>query len=88
LRENSVLKPIDERRERFSGYNIRHVANHLIKYYGSSVSWTIVPNGEEDDDEVKKRIAENLNGHYIHLPLEERRKRVLPTQQRNDRYKN
>lgn len=77
LRENQVLKPIDERRSRFEGYNIKHVANHLIKYYGSSVSWTIVPNGEEDDDELKQKIAENLNSHYRHLPLEERRKRIL-----------
>ena len=77
LRENQVLKPIDETRDRFRDYNIKHVANHLIKYYGSSVSWTIVPAGEEDDDESKKRIAENLNRHYIHLPAEERRKKVL-----------
>ena len=47
MKNNSALKPVDEPRERFKGYNIRHVVNHINKYFGAQVSWTIVPNGEK-----------------------------------------
>ena len=76
LRENEILKPIDESRDRFKDYNIKHTLNHVIKYYGSSVNWTIVPNGVEEPDEVRDRIVEVMNRKYVHLTLEERAQRI------------
>ena len=80
LRGNNMLRPIDERREKFIGYNIRYVTNYLIQNYGSSVSWTIVPAGEEDMEETKKKVINKLNNYYLHLPIKERKKRI------NERY--
>ena len=37
------LKPIDEDRSKFKGYHVKHVINHINKYYGNSVNWIIVP---------------------------------------------
>ena len=37
------LKPIDEDRSKFEGYHIKHVINHLNKYYGNMVNWYIIP---------------------------------------------
>lgn len=76
LRANDRLKPIDESRSKFIGYHINHVKNHLSKYYGSSVNWTIVPNGEVESDELKQKIVATMNRHYAHLTLEEKTRRV------------
>ena len=77
LRNNEKLKPIDEDRSKFIGYNIKHVLNHLGKYYGSSVNWTIVPNGDAGyDGDIKQKIIETMNRHYSHLSLEEKRRKV------------
>ena len=45
LKEFEALRPIDESRAKFTDYHMKHVLNHVIKYYGSTVNWTIVPNG-------------------------------------------
>ena len=76
LKFNNKLKPVDEPRERFKGYNIKHVINHINKYFGSQVSWTIVPNGE-DDVENKDDVIRVLNRHYSYLPDEERKKIIF-----------
>lgn len=76
LREFEALRPIDESRDKFTDYNIKHALNHIVKYYGSHVNWTIVPNGCEEPDEVKDRIVQVMNRKYSHLTLDEKRRRI------------
>lgn len=74
LKNNPVLKPIDEDRKHFEGYHWKHVENHVKKYFLSGVSWQIVPPGEET--ELDTRVIESLNRTYNHLSLEEKEKRI------------
>ena len=76
LKDNVGLKPVDEPREKFKGYNVNHVVNHINKYFGAQVSWTIVPNGDDDVDN-KDEVIEVLNRRYSHLPEEERQKIIF-----------
>lgn len=76
LKTYQALKPIDESRDNFTDYNIRHTENHVKKYFGSEVNWTIVPNGCDVPDEVKERIVQVMNRHYSHLTLAERTKKI------------
>lgn len=74
LRQNPILKPIDEDRSHFEGYHWKHVENHVKKYFLSGVNWQIVPPGEET--ELNTRVVESLNRTYNHLSLEEKEKRI------------
>ena len=74
LKTNSILKPIDEDRSHFEGYNWKHVENHVKKYFLTGVNWQIVPPGEED--ELSKKVIKTLNRSYNYLSLEEKEKRV------------
>lgn len=76
LKNNTKLKPVDEPREKFKGYNVNHVINHINKYFGAQVSWTIVPNGDDDVDK-KDEVVQVLNRRYSHLPDEERKKIIF-----------
>lgn len=47
LGQYKELKPIDEERAKFKGYHVKHVINHINKYYGNIVNWFIVPNSSD-----------------------------------------
>lgn len=74
LKQNPILKPIDEDRSHFEGYHWKHVENHVKKYFLSGVNWQIVPPGEET--ELDTRVIESLNRTYNYLSLEEKEKRI------------
>lgn len=74
LKQNPILKPIDEDRSRFKGYHWKHVENHVKKYFLSGVNWQIVPPGEET--ELNTRVINSLNRTYNHLSLDEKEKRI------------
>lgn len=74
LKQNPILKPIDEDRSHFEGYHWKHVENHVKKYFLSGVNWQIVPPGEET--ELNKRVIASLNRTYNHLSIEEKEKRI------------
>lgn len=75
LKNNPLVKPIDEPRENFKGYHIRHVENHVKKYFFTNVNWEIVPPGT--DDELDKSVITSLNRQYNYLSPEERSKKIL-----------
>ena len=74
LKQNPILKPIDEDRSHFEGYHWKHVENHVRKYFLSGVNWQIVPPGEET--ELNTRVINSLNRTYNYLSLEEKEKRI------------
>jgi hypothetical protein len=74
LKNNPIIKPIDEDRSHFEGYHWKHVENHVRKYFLNGVNWQIVPPGEET--ELDTRVIESLNRTYNHLSLEEKEKRI------------
>lgn len=74
LKQNPILKPIDEDRSHFEGYHWKHVENHVKKYFLSGVNWQIVPPGEES--ELNTRVINSLNRTYNYLSLEEKEKRI------------
>ena len=75
LRNNPILKPIDEDRSHFEGYHWKHVENHVKKYFINGVNWQIVPPGDGSDD-LDERVVEALNRSYSHLSIEEKEKRI------------
>ena len=78
LRNNPILKPIDEDRSHFEGYHWKHVENHVKKYFLNGVNWQIVPPGDEAS--LDTRVINSLNRTYNHLSLEEKERRI------NERY--
>lgn len=74
LKQNPILKPIDEDRSHFEGYHWKHVENHVKKYFLSGVNWQIVPPGEET--ELNTRVIESLNINYNYLSLEEKERKI------------
>lgn len=75
LQKNPLIKPIDEQRENFEGYHIKHVENHVRKYFFTNVNWQIVPPGTED--EIDKKVIKSLNRKYNYLSPAEREKKIL-----------
>ena len=74
LKQNPVLKPIDEDRSHFEGYHWKHVENHVKKYFLNGVNWQIVPPGKDGD--LNTQVIDSLNRAYNHLSLEEKEKRI------------
>ena len=75
LRENPILKPIDEDRCNFRGYHIKHVENHVKKYFISGINWQILPPG--DEVKLNTKVIEALNQKYNYLSLEEKEKLII-----------
>ncbi len=75
LQSNPIIRPIDEPREHFEGYNIRHVENHVKKYFFTDINWQIVPPGTEA--ELDRKVVESLNRQYNYLSPEERELKIL-----------
>ena len=75
LQQNHSIRPIDEPRENFKNYNVRHVINHVNKYFFTDVNWQIVPPGKED--ELDREVIESLNRAYNYLSPEERETKIL-----------
>lgn len=75
LRNNPLLKPIDEDRSHFEGYHWKHVENHVKKYFINGVNWQIVPPGDGTSD-LDENVIDALNRSYSHLSLEEKEKRI------------
>lgn len=46
MKKHPSLKPIPVNREVFKGYHMKHVINHMNKYYGNEVGWVMVKNGD------------------------------------------
>ena len=74
LKNNPIIKPIDEDRSHFEGYHWKHVENHVRKYFLNGVNWQIVPPGEET--ELNTRVINALNRTYNHLSIEEKERRI------------
>lgn len=74
LKQNPILKPIDEDRKNFKGYHWKHVESHVRKYFINGVNWQIVPPGE--DTELDTKVINSLNRTYNYLNLEEKEKRI------------
>lgn len=76
FRRHKDLIPLDSDREFFKGYHINHVKNHINKYYGNSVNWFIVPNGDGNDFNINERedVINYLNRQYNYLSKDERDK--------------
>ena len=75
LQQNHSIRPIDEPRENFKNYNVRHVINHVNKYFFTDVNWQIVPPGKEE--ELDREVIESLNRAYNYLSPEERETKIL-----------
>ncbi len=75
LKDNKTLKPIDEDRSNFDGYHVKHVENHVKKYFITGVNWQIIPTGF-DESELDERIIESLNRTYNYLSLDEKEKQI------------
>ncbi len=75
LQENVLIRPLDEPRENFKDYHIKHVQNHINKYFFTNVNWQIVPPGKED--EIDRVVIESLNKKYNYLSPQEREKKIL-----------
>ncbi len=74
LGSSKDLKPIDEDRTRFKDYHIKHVINHLNKYYGNMVNWYIVPNGKKLPLQVEQEMI--LGKQRNALSPEEKQKQI------------
>lgn len=74
LKQNPILKPIDEDRSNFKGYHRKHVESHIKKYFINGVNWQIVPPGE--DTELNSKVINSLNRTYNYLSLDEKEKRI------------
>lgn len=73
LSKNIILRPINEDREHFTNYHIRHVENHIKKYFNEDVvDWNIFPK----DKKIDERIINYLNSKYNYLSPEERKKKI------------
>lgn len=75
LQENVLIRPLDEPRENFKDYHIKHVQNHVKKYFFTNVNWQIVPPGKED--EMDRTVIESLNKKYNYLSPQEREQKIL-----------
>lgn len=75
LQQNPIIRPIDEPRENFEGYHIKHVENHVKKYFFTNVNWQIVPPGT--DEEIDRKVISTLNRQYNYLAPEERKQKIL-----------
>ncbi len=69
------LKPIDEDRSKFTGYHIKHVMNHLNKYYGNMVNWYIVPSSPLFNTPEGKEMV--LGGSRNVLSADEKERRIM-----------
>ncbi len=76
FRTNPLLRPIDEPREHFENYHIRHVENHVKKYFFTGVNWQIVPPGVKDD-ELDDKVIDSLNRRYNYLSPQERERKII-----------
>lgn len=75
LQNNPIIRPIDEPRENFEGYHIKHVENHVRKYFFKDLNWEIVPSGT--DDSLDKKVISSLNRQYNYLTPEQREQIIL-----------
>lgn len=75
LQQNPTIRPIDEPRENFKNYQVRHVINHVNKYFFTDVNWQIVPPGKEED--LDRAVIESLNRAYNYLSPKEREAKIL-----------
>lgn len=75
LQNNQSIRPIDEPRENFKGYQVRHVTNHVNKYFFTDVNWQIVPPGKEED--LDRKVIDSLNRAYNYLNPQEREAKIL-----------
>ncbi len=74
LRNNSMLRPIDEERSYYKGYNGKHVENSVKKHFLSGVNWIIVPKG--DGRALDQHVIDSLNEGYNYLSPEEREEQI------------
>lgn len=86
LRDNLLIRPIDEPRENFKNYYIKHVQNHVRKYFFTNVNWQIVPPGTEN--EYNRKVVDSLNRQYNYLTPEEKEQKVLERYSIYERKKN
>lgn len=73
FKKNIELKPIDADREKFEGFHMCHVKNHVRKHYMNAINWQIVPKGH-DTNKIHEAVINCLNRTYRHLTPEERKK--------------
>lgn len=86
LQKNPIIRPIDESRENFEGYHIKHVENHVRKYFFKDLNWEIVPPGSNDN--LDTRVIESLNRQYNYLSPEERENIIIEKYALYERKKN
>lgn len=78
LKKHPLARPIDEPRENFRNYHIRHVENHVKKHYSHIEGWVLIPEGEDEDkkQEVRERMEDTLSHSFTHLSKEEKERRI------------
>lgn len=75
LEKDPRLNPIDLDRQRFEGYHYKHVQNHIKKYYGHRVMWTLIPEGFQPND-LDQKVYAGLNERYKQSTPEEKEQRI------------
>lgn len=75
FKKNIELKPVDADREKFKGFHISHVKNHVRKHYLSGINWHIVPKGH-DSSKANNGVIDCLNRVYRHLTPSEREAKI------------
>lgn len=75
FKKNIELKPIDADREKFIGFHICHVKNHVKKHYMNGINWRIVPKGH-DGTKTNIAVIECLNRTFRHLTPEEKEQAI------------
>lgn len=83
----SELKPLDNERSYYKGYNHKHVINHVNKYYGHSVDWVIIPECNLDlyTKYDRASVVESLNKQFNYLSKSEREREINRRYQVYDR---
>ena len=78
LKRNRELKPVHESRSVFESYHIKHVKNHINKYFNGLRNWCLINiTPEEIINNQRIRIDEILKYNDEHPEIESREKEYL-----------
>ncbi len=73
LNDNRTLKPVNESRDVFNSYHVKHVKNHINKYFNGLENWCVVRITPEEILKNQKVRLENIASYNKEHPEIEKR---------------
>ena len=72
LKNNYELKPINEPRNVFNSYHIKHVKNHINKYFNGLANWCVIKISPNEILQNQQARLENMAIYNMEYPIQNR----------------